>query len=228
MNASTVISRSRLAARRGSAGAPDGHAADALRLRAPALLVAFSLAAVGAGTARALTTTYLPVLLERIEDAPSLIGAAMTVNAVAGLVVPVVVGAWSDRREASALGRRLPFMLGGTAIAAGGLVAVALGTASSYIALGLAAAVVYTGLNALTTLHRALVAEDLEDARRPAATSAQELAATAGAGIAVGIGAALIEPAPGLAFVLAAAVLAASAVPTLIVTRRLRLGGGAR
>jgi hypothetical protein len=64
------------------------------RLRAsdPRLLLAFSLAAVGAGAGRALTTTYLPLLLERIEDAPSLIGAVMTVNALAGFAVPIAVG----------------------------------------------------------------------------------------------------------------------------------------
>ncbi len=187
-------------------------------------LVAFSLAAVGAGTARALTTTYLPVLLERIEDAPSLIGAVMAVNAVSGFFVPLAVGFWSDRREAAGLGRRLPFMLGGIALAGGGLVAVGLGSGSSYVALGLAAAAVYTGLNALTTAHRALVAEDFGDDRRPAATSAQELAAALGAGAAVGIGGALIEPAPGAAFALAAAVLVAAALPTLLVARRLGLG----
>jgi membrane-associated phospholipid phosphatase/MFS family permease len=217
--------RSRLAARRVRPGAPGVTALDEARLGRPALLLAFSLAAVGAGAARALTTTYLPVLLERINDAPSLIGAVMTVNAVAGLVVPLAVGPWSDRRAANGLGRRLPFMIGGTVIGAGGLVAVALGNASSYLALGLAAAVVYTGLNALTTAHRALVAEDFADERRPAAISAQELAATGGAGLAVAIGAALIEPSPGLAFVLGAGVLAASTLPTLLVTRRLRLGG---
>ena len=86
----------------------------------PALLFAFSLAAVGAGAGRALTTTYLPVLLERIEDAPSLIGAVMTVNAVTGFAVPIAVGIWSDRR-----GRRLPFIAGGAVLTAGGLVAVA-------------------------------------------------------------------------------------------------------
>ena len=42
------------------------------------LLLAFSLAAVGAGAARALTTSFLPVLLERIDDAPSLIGAVLS------------------------------------------------------------------------------------------------------------------------------------------------------
>jgi membrane-associated phospholipid phosphatase/MFS family permease len=198
------------------------------RLVGRRLLVAFSLAAVGAGTARALTTTYLPVLLERIEDAPTLIGAVMAINAVAGFVVPLAVGLWSDRRDASGLGRRLPFMIAGTALAAGGLVAVGLGSGSSYLALGLAAAVVYVGLNALTTGHRALVAEDVSDDRRPAATSAQELAAALGAGAAVGIGGALIEPAPGAAFALAAAVLVASAVPTLLLGRRLGLGTSER
>jgi membrane-associated phospholipid phosphatase/MFS family permease len=220
-------SRSRLAARRACPGAPGAPAPDHARLGRPALLLAFSVAAVGAGTARALTTTYLPVLLERINDAPSLIGAVMTVNAVSGLVVPVVVGVWSDRREATGLGRRLPFMAGGAVLAMGGLVAVGLGNGSSYLALGAAAAVVYTGLNSLTTAHRALVAEDVADERRPAATSAQELAMTAGAAVAVGIGGALIEPAPGAAFAIAAAVLAVAALPTLLVTRRLRLGGRA-
>ncbi len=116
-------------------------------------------------------------------------------------------------------------MAGGALLAAGGLVAIGLGNGSSYLALGLAAAVVYTGLNALTTAHRALVAEDVTDERRPATTSAQELAMTAGAAVAVGIGGALIEPAPAAAFAIAAAVLLVAAVPTLIVTRRLRLGG---
>ena len=57
-----------------------------------------------------------------------------------------------------------------------------------YVALGLAAALVYVGLNALNTAHRAIVAEDVEDRGRPAATSAQELAGLVGAVVAVAIG----------------------------------------
>jgi membrane-associated phospholipid phosphatase/MFS family permease len=183
------------------------------------MLLAFALAAVGAGAGRALTTTYLPVLLERIEDAPTLIGVVMMVNAIAGFGVPIAVGIWSDRR-----GRRLPFITGGAVLSAGGLVAVGLGNGTSYIALGLAAGIVYTGLNALTTAHRAIVADDVEDSGRPAATSAQEIAGLVGAVVAISIGGALIEPAPAAAFALAAVVLGATAVPTAIVTRRLRLG----
>ncbi len=205
------------------AAAREPVAPDTERLVGPALLFAFSLAAVGAGAGRALTTTYLPVLLERIDDAPSLIGAVMTINAVAGFAVPIWVGIWSDRR-----GRRLPYIVGGTALTAGGLVAMGLGNGSSYLALALTAGLVYTGLNALTTAHRAIVAEDFEDGRRPVATSAQELAGLVGAVIAVAIGGALIEPAPMAAFALATAVLAATALPTLLVVRHLRLGEHSR
>jgi dolichol-phosphate mannosyltransferase len=183
------------------------------------LLFAFAVAAVGAGAGRALTTTYLPVLLERIDDAPTLIGVVMMVNALTGLAIPIVVGVWSDRR-----GRRLPFIAGGAVLTAGGLVAVGLGNGTSYIALGLFATVVYTGLNALTTAHRAIVADDIEDGRRPAATSAQEIAGLVGAVIAVAIGGALIEPAPAAAFALAAGVIALTLVPTAAVVRRLGLG----
>ena len=211
--------RPRLAVGRASPVARDTRVPAEVRLGGPAVLFAFSLAAVGAGAGRALTTTYLPLLLERIDDAPTLIGAVMTVNALAGFAVPIAVGVWSDGR-----GRRLPFLAGGAVLTAGGLVAVGLGNGTSYLALGVAAALVYTGLNALTTAHRAIVAEDVDDPRRPAATSAQEIAALGGAVMAVALGAALIEPAPAAAFALAAVVLALTVVPTLIVSRRLRLG----
>jgi membrane-associated phospholipid phosphatase/MFS family permease len=212
-------SRSRLAVGRADPTARGAGAPVDVRLGGPALLFAFSLAAVGAGAGRALTTTYLPLLLERIDDAPSLIGAVMTVNALAGFAVPIAVGVWSDRR-----GRRLPYIAGGAVLTAGGLVAVGLGSGTSYLALGLSAALVYVGLNALTTAHRAIVAEDVEDGRRPAATSAQEIAGLAGAVIAVAIGGALIEPAPAAAFALATLVVALTVVPTVVVSRRLRLG----
>ena len=101
--------------------------ATPMRVRAAkpvlALLVTFSAAAVGAGLGRALVTTYLPVLLERIEDAPGLIGTVMLVNTAAGLTVPLFVGVWSDRLRDRGHGRTIPFVLGGSLFAAGGLAA---------------------------------------------------------------------------------------------------------
>lgn len=170
----------------------------------------FATVAIALGAARAVTTTYVPVLLERIADRPGLIGTVMLVNAAAGFAVPLATGLWSDRR-----GTRGPFILGGTVVAAGGLVAVALGTASSYIVLALAAASVYVGLNAASTAHRALVAERFAEDRRAAATSAQEGAMLVGALAGTLVGGALIDTSAAAMFILWAILLPLLALPTL-------------
>jgi predicted MFS family arabinose efflux permease len=181
-----------------------------IRRQAPTALWAFATVAVALGAARAVTTTYLPVLLERIADRPGLIGAVMLVNAAAGFAVPLATGLWSDRR-----GARGPFILGGTVLAAGGLIAVALGTASSYLVLALAAATVYVGLNAASTAHRALVAERFAADRRAAATGAQEGAMLAGALAGAVVGGALIDGSAPALFALWALALPLLAIPTL-------------
>ena len=179
-------------------------------------VVAFAAAAVGAGAGRAVTTTYLPVLLDRIESAPGLIGLVMLVNAGAGFAVPLVVGYWSDRRRARGLGARLPFVLGGSVLGAGGLIAVALGSSSSYLALAVFAATVYVGLNAVTTAHRALVAELFGSGERARATSAQELALLAGGLLGLTAGGVLADLALWAPFAAAALLLPLAAVPTLL------------
>ena len=193
--------------------------AAALRPRVPhvalSALWAFATVAVALGAARAVTTTYVPVLLERIADRPGLIGAVMLVNAAAGFVVPLGAGLWSDRR-----GTRAPFILGGALLAAGGLVAVALGSTSSYVVLALAAATVYVGLNAASTAHRALVAEGFGDDERAAATGAQEGAMLAGALAGTVVGGALIDSSATGLFVLWALALPLLALPTLAWQRR--------
>jgi membrane-associated phospholipid phosphatase/predicted MFS family arabinose efflux permease len=173
-------------------------------------LWAFATVAVALGAARAVTTTYVPVLLERIADRPGLIGAVMLVNAAAGFAVPLATGLWSDRRAS-----RAPFILGGAVVAAGGMGAVALGTASSYVVLALAAATVYVGLNAASTAHRALVAERFAADRRAAATGAQEGAMLGGALVGTLAGGALIDGAPAALFALWAIALPLLALPTL-------------
>jgi membrane-associated phospholipid phosphatase/MFS family permease len=134
----------------------------------------------------------------------------MLVNAAAGFAVPLATGLWSDRR-----GSRAPFILGGTIVAAGGLVAIALGTASSYFVLAIAAATVYIGLNSATTVHRALVAERFAADRRAAATGAQEGALLAGALAGTVVGGALIDGSPAALFALWALLLPVLALPTL-------------
>jgi membrane-associated phospholipid phosphatase len=192
------------------------------QLRAPRLprlhlpfLVAFGAAALAAGLGRAVTTTYLPLLLERIDDAPGLIGMVMLVNAAAGMAVPLIVGVWSDRLLRSGRGRRMPFVVGGAAVTAGGLLAVALGSSTSYLVLALAAAVVYTGLNAVTTAHRALVPDVFDAEGRARATSTQELAMLAGGVIGLAVGGLLTGVAPWAPFALTAVLVPLLVLPTM-------------
>jgi membrane-associated phospholipid phosphatase/Na+/melibiose symporter-like transporter len=182
-------------------------------------LVVFGAAALGAGLGRAVTTSYLPVLLERIEDAPGKIGTVMLVNAAAGFAVPLAVGFWSDRRAASGGSRRIPFVLGGSLVAAGGLAAVSLGFSSSYFVLAAFGAVVYVGLNAATTAHRALVPEAFTPEARPRATSAQEIALLAGGLLGLVVGGGLTGFAPWAPFALAAVAVPVLTLPTVSRTR---------
>jgi undecaprenyl-diphosphatase len=192
--------------------------AERLSLRAPFLLT-FAAAALAAGLGRAVTTTYLPVLLHRIDDEPGLIGTVMLVNAGAGMLVPLVIGLWRDRRARRGRGRRLPFIAGGSIVTAGGLAAVALGFSSSYLVLALAGAVVYIGLNAVTTAHRALVPEIFAAADRARATSAQELAMLGGGLAGLAVGGVLSGIASWAPFALAAVLVPLLALPTLRRTR---------
>jgi dolichol-phosphate mannosyltransferase len=184
------------------------------RFRTP-FIVAFAAAALAAGLGRAVTTSYLPLLLERIDDAPGLIGMVMLVNAAAGMAVPLVTGIWSDRLKQRGRGRRMPFIVGGTIVTAGGLLAVALGSSTSYLVLALSAAVVYTGLNAVTTAHRALIPETFDETERARATSAQELAMLGGGLAGLALGGLLFGVAPWAPFALTAVLVPLLAAPTI-------------
>jgi membrane-associated phospholipid phosphatase/predicted MFS family arabinose efflux permease len=188
------------------------------RLRLP-FIVAFAAAALGAGLGRAVTTTYLPLLLDRIADKPGMIGMVMLVNAAAGMTVPLVTGIWSDRLGRRGRPRRLPFIVGGGLLTAGGLAATALGSGSTYLVLALTATAVYTGLNAVTTAHRSLVPEIFGPEGRARATSAQELGMLAGGLLGLAVGGALSGLALWAPFALAAVLVPLLTWPTVVNTR---------
>jgi len=149
------------------------------RLGGATFLLAFGAAAVGAGLVRTVASTYLPLVLAEIRDAPALIGLAMLVNSAAGFAVPLLVGRWSDHRHNPRHGRRL-FIAGGTLMTTSGLLAVVLGHGSSFVILTLSGAVVYFGVNVVTTAHRALVHDCFRGVGYARGTGTQEVAALAG------------------------------------------------
>lgn len=188
-----------------------------------AYLLVFSAAAVGAGLVRTVTTTYLPLLLADLKDAPGLIGLVMMINSVAGFGVPLLVGVWSDRRHTPRFGRR-PFLAGGTLLAVCGLTAVALGHSTSFLVLTLAGALAYIGVNVVTTAHRALVHDCFDASRYTRGNGAQESAMLGGALIGLALGGLLTELATWAPFALAAVGMPLLVWPTL---RRLPVGNPA-
>ncbi len=183
---------------------------------AAAGLAAFSAAAVGAGLGRAVLTTYLPVALHRIRDAPGLIGLVMLVNVAAGFAVPLAVGVWSDRVHGRGHGRTGPFILGGSVVTAGGLLATALGVGTTYLVLAATALVAYVGLNAVTTAHRALIVETYGPEERAQATGAEEFAMLAGTTAGVALGGGLIEWRTWAPFLAAAVLVPLATLPTVL------------
>jgi MFS family permease len=179
-----------------------------------AYLLVFAAAAVGAGLVRTVATTYLPLLLAEIREAPVLIGLVMMVNSAAGFAVPLLVGRWSDRRHTPRHGRR-PFIAGGSVLAACGLTAAALGHSTSFLVLTLAGAVAYIGVNAVTTAHRALVHDSFEGEQYARGNGAIEVAMLTGGLIGLAVGGLLTELALWAPFVLAAAGMLLLAWPTV-------------
>ncbi len=163
---------------------------------------------------RTVATTYLPVILAEVRDSPGLIGSVMIINAVAGFVVPLAVGIWSDRRHCDRYGRR-PFIAAGSLVAAAGLAAVALGARNSFLLVALFGLVAYVGVNAVTTAHRALVHDCFEDGSHARANGAQEVAMLAGALLGLIAGGLLAMAATWAPFVLAAVAMPLLAWPTL-------------
>lgn len=198
------------------AGAVSVRRPGALRRLGTVSLIAFAAAALAAGLGRAVTTTYLPVLLDHIGTSAGVIGTVMLVNAVAGFSVPLVVGIWSDRLQARGHSRTMPFILGGSLLTAAGLAAVALGSESSFLALALFGTVTYAGLNAITTAHRALVPESFDPADRARATGAQEFAMLVGGLIGIAAGGVLVEIGGWLPFAFSALALPILALPTVL------------
>lgn len=87
-------------------------------------LAILGLPAFGIALAYTVVTTYLPVLIERLSG-PAITGIIIGGEGIFALFVPLIVGAWSDSLR-TRLGRRMPFVFAGAALAVIGLVFIPL------------------------------------------------------------------------------------------------------
>jgi MFS family permease len=163
---------------------------------------------------RTVTTTYLPLLLADIREAPAQIGLLMMVNSAAGFAMPLLVGRWSDRRHTPQHGRR-PFIAVGSIVAACGLSAVALGQGTSFLVLTLAGTVAYIGVNVVMTAHRALVHDCFDPGSYAQGNGALEVATLVGGLAGLAVGGLLTELALWAPFLFAAVGMLLFALPTL-------------
>ena len=173
----------------------------------PSLALAFCLTVVSA---------YVPVILERFTQSGLAIGALISAEGLAALLVPVLVGAWSDGLD-TPWGPRLPILIVATPIAVAGLLLVALG--SSLALLVVALLVFYGAYFAYFGPYLALYPDLIRNEVQGRAQGANGIARQLGLGLGLVGGGALLAASQSLPFIVAAGLLA---VATVLLVARLR------
>jgi MFS family permease len=172
------------------------------------LLVTLGLPTLGLAFAISVLTTYGPVVLIRLTDSPSQVGALIGAEGAFALVVPVVAGALSDRLPGSPAGRRLPFVLVGAPLLVAGLIGLPFTTTVALAAASILA--FFVGYYAYYPPYRALYADLLPRRLYARAQASQAVLRGAGLGAALLAGGLLISIWRPLPFVIAAATAAAT------------------
>jgi Na+/melibiose symporter-like transporter len=161
------------------------------------------------GITLAVTTVsaYLPVLLEELSG-PAVIGVLIGLEGLFALILPALIGAWSDRIE-SPIGRRLPFLLAAAAIATVALLLLpALGDSLALMAIALA--LFFVGYHLYTVPYWALYPDLVPDPVRGRSVGSMGFWRAIGMGAALTGGGVMLAAWEPLPFVVAAAVLAAA------------------
>lgn len=160
----------------------------------------------------------LPVLIEE-KSGPLVAGALVAMEGLFALVVPPLIGPWSDRA-----GRRLPFVAAAGLLSTAALVLMALGGPLWLLALWIA--VFQVGYFAYMTPYFALYPDLVEEGEEGRAQGLQGAWRSVGLGVAFVAGPALLGVWRGAPFLVAAAVIVAvTPLFGTIVARRVRSNG---
>jgi Na+/melibiose symporter-like transporter len=176
------------------AGAPPR--AFLLTLAAPGLALSLAVTVVSA---------YAPPLVAELSSA-GVAGAIIGAEGVFALLVPVAIGARSDRTR-SRLGSRMPFLAIGALLAVAALVAIP--AAGSLAVVALALGVFYVGYFTAYAPYRALYPDCVAPDHQGRALGLQSTLREVGLGLALVGGGVLFATGQALPFVVAAAVVAA-------------------
>lgn len=151
----------------------EGRAQDASSGGAGRTLALLGLPTFGLALAITIVSSYLPTVARQFTGSTTTIGILVGGEGLFALVLPVLVGSWSDRLR-TRLGGRLPFVLAGAPVAAVGL--LAMGIAGSLVVVALAVAVFFAGYFIAYEPYRALYPDLVSDEAAGRAQSTQAVA----------------------------------------------------
>jgi Na+/melibiose symporter-like transporter len=154
-----------------------------------------------------IVSTYLPLLASSFASSTVVIGVLIGGEGLMALVLPIVVGSWSDRL-ATPIGGRLPFVLAAAPVLV--LALALLGFVGSIGAAAVALAIFFGAYFVAYEPYRALYPDLVDDEIAGRAQSTQALSRGLATVIALSAGGVLITIAKPLPFVAGAAVVAVS------------------
>lgn len=152
-------------------------------------------------------STYLPTVARQFTGSTTVIGLVVGGEGLGALLLPIVVGAWSDRLR-TRWGGRLPFLVLGTPVAVTGL--VVMGLARSLGALAVAVAVFFAGYFVAYEPYRALYPDLMPEEIAARAQSTQAIWRGTATGLALLGGGLLLAQGRAAPFFVAALLLPAS------------------
>jgi MFS family permease len=169
--------------------------------------------------ALAITTvsTYLPVTASSFVSSTIVVGALIGGEGVMALLLPILVGSWSDHVK-TAIGGRLPFVLGATPALV--LALALLGFVDTVGAAAFALAIFFAGYFVAYEPYRALYPDLVDDAIAGRAQSTQAVFRGLATVTALATGGLLLSAGKPLPFVVAAGIVAASIAAFARVTIR--------
>jgi MFS family permease len=180
----------------------DDTSADDIR----PLLIVLGLPTFGLAFAITILTTYGPTVLLTHTHSAAKVGALLGGEGAFALVVPLISGALSDRiKSATPIGRRMPFVVIGAPLAAGGL--VVLPFAPNLQLAGITILMFFVGYYLYYPPYRAIYADLLPRRLFAHSQASQAIQRGAGLGLALIFGGLLLSAWRPLPFVLGAAVL---------------------
>ena len=161
------------------------------------------------GLALAITavSTYGPTVARRFTGSTTTIGVIIGAEGIGALVLPVLVGSWSDRLR-TRWGGRLPFVVAGAPVAT--LALVAIGLVGSLPAFALAVGVFFVGYFVAYEPYRAFYPDLVRDEVAGRAQSTQAVWRGVGTGLALIGGGLLLSIGQAAPFTVAAVLVAAS------------------